>query len=381
MHKTVCKIVCFHLLNDFSGSPKVLSQAIDGLVQEGYTVDLFTCRNGDKGFLSGKKGVNYHYFSYRWSRFKWVTLFNFLWSQLNLMFRLLQYRNQQVIFYVNTVLPFGAGLVGKLMGKRVVYHIHETSIKPELFKRFLFGIAHWAADQKIHVSQYLLDQEETDTERSEVIYNSLSQDFLEKANKAKVVRSKPFTVLMLCSLKAYKGVIEFVRVAQQLPGLQFELVLNASKEEIHTFFMHEDIPGNLALFPSQSDVHPFYRRASLVLNLSLPDQWVETFGLTALEAMSYGLPVIVPPVGGITELVNHGENGYQMDPRDVGATVEKIHELEASKDLYHRLSENALSFSKDFSPGRFHRKIKHALFSTREIHLDGRLNEHYEILK
>ena len=178
-----------------------------------------------------------------------------------------------------------------------------------------------------------------------------------------------------------RGVIEFVRIAQQLPGLQFELVLNASEEEIHTFFMHEDIPGNLALFPSQSDVHPFYRRASLVLNLSLPDQWVETFGLTALEAMSYGLPVIVPPVGGITELVNHGENGYQMDPRDVGAIVEKIHQMEASKDLYHRLSENALSFSKDFSPGRFHRKIKHALFSTREIHLDGRLNEHYEILK
>ena len=364
MHKEVRKIVCFHLLNDFSGSPKVLSQAIDGLVGEGYAVDLFTSRTRNKGFLSDKNGVNYHYFSYRWSRFKLITLLNLLWSQLALMFRLLQYRNQETIFYVNTVLPFGAGLMGKLMGKRVVYHIHETSIKPALFKRFLFSIAHHTADQKIHVSQYLLDQEDPDNESSEVIYNALSKDFLEKANSVETNRSKPFTVLMLCSLKAYKGVIEFVRIAQQIPELQFELVLNASEDEIRTFFLHEEIPNNLALFPSQSNVHPFYQRASLVLNLSLPGQWVETFGLTALEAMSYGLPVIVPPVGGITELVDHGVNGYRMDSRNLKPIVETIHQVNASKDLYHQLSEGALMFAKDFSPEIFHRKIRNTLFST-----------------
>ena len=35
------KLVCVHLLNDFSGSPKVLSQVINAVSESNYEVDLY----------------------------------------------------------------------------------------------------------------------------------------------------------------------------------------------------------------------------------------------------------------------------------------------------------------------------------------------------
>ena len=70
---------------------------------------------------------------------------------------------------------------------------------------------------------------------------------------------------------------------------------------------------DLIVYPRQADVAEFYNGASLVLNLSDKDRFIETFGLTALEAMSAGLPVIVPTVGGIAELVEDSVNGYKID--------------------------------------------------------------------
>ena len=46
---------------------------------------------------------------------------------------------------------------------------------------------------------------------------------------------------------------------------------------------------NLQIVSRQNDVAPFYNEASIVLNLSDKRRFVETFGLTALEAMSAGL--------------------------------------------------------------------------------------------
>ena len=183
-----------------------------------------------------------------------------------------------------------------------------------------------------------------------LVYNALSQEFIDKGTASTPVFDKDFTVLMLCSLKAYKGVNEFVALAQSLPQLRFELVINASLIEIDRFFKTTDFPSNLSLFPSQQNVHPFYQRANLVVNLSHPLKWVETFGLTALEAMCYGLPVVVPPVGGIAELVENDFNGFKIDVRDTEELSLKLSSLSASKADYLRLSHTARIKSQAFQP-------------------------------
>jgi len=43
----------------------------------------------------------------------------------------------------------------------------------------------------------------------------------------------------------------------------------------------------------------------------------ESFGLSALEAMSCGVPVVGSNVGGLHEVIDHGETGFLCDPHDV----------------------------------------------------------------
>ncbi len=354
-------IVSIHLLNDYSGSPRILSQVLSSLIGRSYQVDLYTSKNGKEGFLSHIKGVNSFHFPYQWHPNKWRTLFSFFMSQFILFFMLLRYRKQNVLFYVNTVLPIGAALAAKLMRKKVIYHIHETSIKPRLFKKLLFFIAQKTASEAIYVSHYLHEQEPLKKVNCHVIYNALSADFIAKSHAHTPSTAHSFQVLMLSSLKEYKGVRTFVALAKSVPHCTFELVVNATQKEIDDFFDVNQSSANLTVFPSQADVHPFYQRANVVLNLSHPLQWVETFGLTALEAMAYGIPAIVPPVGGIKELVDHGVTGYTIDPRRYDELVSTICSLSENKLLYKELSQKAKMKSHEFCPQKMINKIENLL--------------------
>ena len=347
------KVVCVHLLNDYSGSPLILSTVIKGFKEKGYDIDLLTCR-GREGFLSNL-GINYRYFTYRFFENKYVRLAMFTLSQVFIFLKMLRYWRQDVTIYINTLLPFGAGLAGKLMGKKVVYHVHEVSINPPSLKQLLKNIANRTASEAIYVSNTLKELEALPNVPATVIYNGLSQKFIDASTPLPTNTEKenqPFTVLMLCSLKDYKGVKEFVEIANALPNLHFELVINSSQKDIDQYFQDLPTPENLTIYPTQSNVHPFYRRASLVLNLSHPNRWVETFGMTILEAMHYGLPTIVPPVGGPTELVNIGENGYQISHKELPKIIATIEQLANNKQRYAEMSLQAKKLAKNFSSQR-----------------------------
>ena len=49
------------------------------------------------------------------------------WLFAKLFFKI----NSRDTVYINTLLPFGAALAAKLRGCKVVYHVHEVSVKPQ----------------------------------------------------------------------------------------------------------------------------------------------------------------------------------------------------------------------------------------------------------
>ncbi len=343
------KIICAHLYNDFSGSPLVLSTIVKSFKSNGFPVEIITSTEAP-GFLSDLE-VKIKPNNYKFANNRYLRLVLFLVCQVRMFFQTLQYRKEDVVIYVNTLLPFGVAIAGKLMGKKVIYHFHETSLNPLLLKKFLKWVAAKTANEVVYVSEFLKKQEGIPAVSAKVIYNCLSDDFVKKAKSEILLPTEtaPFQVLMLCSLKKYKGVIEFVNLAKKIPNLVFDLVLNATLEEVDSFFKKYNLPENLNLYPKQNNVHPFFKNANLVLNLSHPEDWMETFGMTLIEAMQYGLPVIAPPVGGPTELVISGFNGYLIDQRNEKELISKIKKIANDQSFYQQISRNAIQFVRKFS--------------------------------
>ena len=340
-------IVCFHLFNDYSGSPKVLRMVLGGLLKKGCQIDLVTSRGGVLDELRAFPNLKKHSYRYAFSNHAVLTMLRYIVVQFYTFFFAFQYLfDKDCVFYINTLLPVGPALAGRMMGKQVVYHYHENAFAKGAFYKVLAWAMQHLAHEIICVSAY----QASFLKRKEgvsVVPNALSQEFVDKLHPNPEEAFKRKNVLMLSSLKGYKGTLEFVELAKRLPQFKFTLIINDTREHVDNYL--QEIPKNLAVYARQNDVSRFYNQSSIVLNLSDKNKVVETFGLTALEAMSAGLPVIVPTVGGIAELVEDGVNGYRIDVQELDGIQNCLEAILSNEKAYMVLSRNALAYSKKFS--------------------------------
>lgn len=70
--------------------------------------------------------------------------------------------------------------------------------------------------------------------------------------------------------------------------------------------------------------------------------WYEPFGITPLEAMACGTPVIGSNVGGIKYSVADGKTGFLVPPNDPDALADKICMLFDNRNLLNSMKENAV---------------------------------------
>lgn len=348
------EIVFCHLLNDASGSPRVLRGAIKALCSKGRRAKLFIGSAGC-GVLEGC-GIPVSRYWYFRSSHKIVTLFTFLLSQFFLFFALATDRSieRNAVIYVNTLLPFGAALFGKLTGRKVVYHVHEISIEPKLLRFFLCWIARLTSSKNIYVSKAHALALPIEGVPAVQIYNALDEKLAVVASHS-VYQSRRdgiFNVLMIASLRDYKGVPELLALVSMLEyrtDIRFDLVVNDEQVVIDRYFSRKTQPSRLTVHPRTDSPAGFYQRASLVLNLSRVDVWIETFGLTILEAMAFGVPVIVPPVGGPAELVSDAVQGFVVDSRNIELLSERLLALADNSALCNAMSLSARQRAQNFS--------------------------------
>lgn len=69
--------------------------------------------------------------------------------------------------------------------------------------------------------------------------------------------------------------------------------------------------------------------------------WYEPYGLTPLEAMACGIPVVCSAVGGITHTVIEGETGFLVPPRQPVPLAERLASILSDERLRQRLAANA----------------------------------------
>lgn len=333
------KTIFFHNNNDFTGSTRVLANLIEAEFGN-QSVTVVSMNNTD-GFLSSLTNVHIisiYYPLFRNKRIPFISGFIFRIHAFLIAFA---YGWNYDIFYINTIRPFYAAIVGAIYRKKIIYHIHEKYVKKTLNIRLMEFIFNHIPSKRIYVSEYVKRQyPERKNCPSIVKYNSLSPSFRSKVIVTPIDMRQRNTVLMISSLMIAKGICTYLEVACRMPDVKFKLILSADRESIKTFFNCE-IPANLEIIAAQNDIHPFLRKSDLMMNLSLPSLCVETFGMTILEAMAYGIPSIVPNVGGPIELVKNGYNGYCIDVSDV-EQIEYYIRIVLEKSEYTRLAENSL---------------------------------------
>ena len=88
----------------------------------------------------------------------------------------------------------------------------------------------------------------------------------------------------------------------------------------------------------QKDVRPALSAMDI---FALPSRAVETFSNATLEAMGCGLPVIVSNIGGASEMVSDGEDGFLFPNGDLDALVSAILQLYESDQMRMQFGKTA----------------------------------------
>lgn len=76
-----------------------------------------------------------------------------------------------------------------------------------------------------------------------------------------------------------------------------------------------------------------------------------------MEAMASGLPCVVSKIRGNVDLINDGEGGYLVSPKDTETFARRLDELSQNKELRERMSKKNLERIKDFDVKSVKKKI------------------------
>lgn len=340
-------ILFVHLLNNYTGSPNVLATILKELsLRKEFNISLLTSKT--QGCLSNIQNIVYYNINYKLSNNKFILGIRFLISQIYTCIFVLIKSKKIDIIYINSIPPFAAAVAGRLVHKKIIYHVHEVYIRPNVLQKIMCFIMEKNANKIIAVSKYV---SEHINRESVVIYNTVPREFermtqetMEETNIENIINHKLFqkNILMVSSLKKYKGVDIFVSLARKCPAYSFILILSSSMNDIKGYFSHTNLPDNLKLLPQQNDLIQYYIDASIVLNLTVPDLCIEAFGMTLIEGFQFGTPCIAPDFGGPKEIILDGENGFLVNPCNEDVIIKSINIILESEEQYKKFVTNAL---------------------------------------
>lgn len=143
-------------------------------------------------------------------------------------------------------------------------------------------------------------------------------------------------------LAPQKGVEYFIRAAAELqlqyPDVCFIIVGDGPlRGQLEILSAELGLVGRLYFAGYRQDVPAILARMQIFVQPSLS----EGQGITVLEAMSAGCPVVASATGGLKELIHHGENGLLAEPGDAKQLAEAVRLFLEDKKFAERMAKQA----------------------------------------
>lgn len=160
----------------------------------------------------------------------------------------------------------------------------------------------------------------------------------------------------LFPVKDYTLLVEVARkVVGQSEKIDFVLAgdgpeLGMLKERIGRY----GLEGRFHFLGHQEDMDAFYGGLHVYINTSVH----EGIPMSVLEAMSHGLPAVVPKVGGFSEIVEDGVSGFLVEGRDpdiFAQCILRLLDLGAREEMGRAARERIItSFSREVMTQRYY---------------------------
>jgi glycosyltransferase involved in cell wall biosynthesis len=139
---------------------------------------------------------------------------------------------------------------------------------------------------------------------------------------------------------------EVLRRRQTGPPVRFYIIggriyhtaAQFQEQELRALAARSAVAGEVGFVPFQADPVAVYRALDVVVHASTQP---EPFGLTIVEAMACGRPVIVARAGGAAELFTHGTDALGFSPNDYGALADAEARLVSDAQLRAELGRRA----------------------------------------
>ena len=191
-----------------------------------------------------------------------------------------------------------------------------------------------------------------------VVYSGISRS----DRIPRMISSRKDTVVIgtACRLVEAKGVrdliLAFAALSKEVRFLQLEIA-GAGPEEGALLKAAQDhgVANNVRFLGWRADL----RQVLGTWDIFVLPSYDEGLPIAVLEAMAEGLPVVATNVGGVPELVDHGQTGFLVKPGDVTALHSALHGLVTSLELRNQFGNAALiRAQKDFSIGKMVAEIE-----------------------
>ncbi|HPS64345.1 MAG TPA: N-acetyl-alpha-D-glucosaminyl L-malate synthase BshA [Ignavibacteria bacterium] len=245
---------------------------------------------------------------------------------------------------------------------KVITTLHGTDItlvglEPTFLATMKFSIE--KSDGVTAVSKFLRDKTITSYQINkdiEVIPNFIDLDKFRRCDpKETEQHRKAFSgdsdkiLIHISNFRALKRVQDVIKIFKQvLEKVPSKLLLVGDGPE------RSDCERLARELGVQDDVKFMGKQDSIAELLSVSDVFLipsqsESFGLSALEAMSCGVPVISSSIGGLPELNIHGETGYIAEFGDIERMAKYTIDLLTNKKKYDMFSANARKRAEQFN--------------------------------